>query len=97
LKGRGIFSTKEWVERKKNKKKFILQVVDQLSANKHKLTYEDDGTTVVHVKNWKDFKRDWSVSSATMNLWIAAAGSDFLKGKFQCKNKNKETPAELCS
>jgi hypothetical protein len=61
------------------------------------LTYEDDGTTVVRVKNWKGFKRDWSVSSATMNLWIAAAGSDFLKGKFQCKNKKKETPAELQS
>jgi hypothetical protein len=52
---------------------------------------------VVCVKNWKGFKRDWSVSSATMNLWIAAAGSDFLKGKFQRKNKNKETPAELRS
>jgi hypothetical protein len=96
LKGRGIFSSKEWAERKKSKK-IILQVVDQFSANKHKLTYKDDGTTVVRVKKWKGFKRDWSVSSATMNLWIAAVGSDFLKGKFQRKNKNKETPAELRS
>ena len=56
LKGRGIFSAKEWVERKKNKKKIILQVVDQVSANKHKLMYEDDGTMVARVKNWKRFK-----------------------------------------
>jgi hypothetical protein len=35
LKGRGIYSTKEWAERKKSKK-IILQVVDQLSANKYK-------------------------------------------------------------
>ena len=94
LRGRGIFSAKEWAERKKSKK-IILQIVDQLSANQHKLTYEDNGTTVVRVQNWKGFKRDWLVSSATMNLWIAAAGNDFLKGKFQRKNKNKETPAEL--
>lgn len=96
LRGRGIYSAKEWAERKKNKK-IILQVVDQLSANKHKLTYDDDGTTVVRVKNWKEFKLGWSVSSATMNLWFEAAGSDFLKGKLQRKNKNKEAPPELQS
>ena len=32
-----------------------------------------------------------------MNLWIATAGSDFLNGKFQHKNKNKETPSKLQS
>jgi hypothetical protein len=96
LKGRGIYSTKEWAERKKSKK-IILQVVDQLSANKYKLMYEDNGTVVVRVKNWKEFKRDWGVSSATMNLWIIAAGTEFLNGKLQRKNKNKGTPAELRS
>ena len=94
IKRQGIFSAKKWAERKKSKK-IILKVVDQLSANKHKLTYKDNGTTVVCVKNWKGFKRNWSVSSATMNLWIVAAGNDFLKDKFQRKNKNKEIPAEL--
>jgi hypothetical protein len=80
LKGRKIYSTKEWIERKKNKT-IILQVFDQLSANKHKLMYGDDGTVVVRVKNWKGFKRDWLLLSTTINLWIAAIGSDFLKGK----------------
>ena len=96
MNGRGIFSTKEWIERKKSKK-IILQVVNQLSANKHKLTYEDDGTIVICLKNWKGFNRDWSVLLMTMNLWIAAVGNDFLKGKFQHKNKNIKIPAELLS
>jgi hypothetical protein len=30
-----------------------------------------------------------------MNLWIVVAGTDFLKGKLACKNKNKEALAEL--
>jgi hypothetical protein len=37
LKRQGIYSTKEWAESKKNKK-IILQVVDQLSQDKRKLT-----------------------------------------------------------
>jgi hypothetical protein len=69
------------VVEKKESKKIILLVVDQFSENKHKLTYEDDGTMIVRVKNWKGFKQDWGVSSATMKLWIVAIRTYFLKGK----------------
>jgi hypothetical protein len=58
---------------------------------------EDDNTVVVWITNWKGFKRDWLISSATMNLWIATARSEFLKGKLGCKKKNKEPLAELRS
>ena len=96
LKGRGIFSAKEQAERK-NSKKNRLAGCYQLSTNKYKLTYKDNGTTVARVKNWKEFKQDQLVQSATINLWIAAARSDFFKDKFQRKNKNKETPTKLQS
>jgi hypothetical protein len=67
LKGRGIFAAKEWAQRKRNKK-IILQIVDHVSDLKYKLTYEDDFFVVVRVVNWKRFKKDFSVSFATMSL-----------------------------
>jgi hypothetical protein len=94
LKGQGIFAAKEWVQRKRNKK-IIIQFVDHISDMKYKLTYEDDCTLVVRLANWKHFKKDFRVSSATMSLWMVAAGPDFLKGKLAQKNKKKEPPAEL--
>jgi hypothetical protein len=69
--------------------------VDHVSNLKYKLTYEDGCTLVVRLANWKRFKKDFQVSSATMSLWMAAAGPDFLKGKLARKNKTKEPPVEL--
>jgi hypothetical protein len=94
LKGRGIFATEEWAQRKQNKN-IIVQTVDHVSDLKYKLTYEDDCTLVVRLVNWKLFKKDFRVSSATMSLWMAIVGPDFLKGKLARKKKKKEPPAEL--
>jgi hypothetical protein len=94
LKGCRIFAAEEWAQRKWNKK-IIFLIVDHVSDLKYKFTYEDKFTVIVCVENWKRFKKDFAVSSATMSLWIAVAGGDFLKDKLAHKNKNKETPAEL--
>jgi hypothetical protein len=66
-----------------------------MSDLKYKLMYENDCTLVVCLANWKRFKKDFRVISATMSLWMAAAKPNFLKGKLTRKNKKKEPPVEL--
>lgn len=94
LKGRGFFVAKKWAQRKRDKK-ITIQIMDHVSDLKYKLMHEEDYTLVVCLANWKWFKKDFQVSSATMSLWMAAAGPNFLKRKLARKNKKKERLVEL--
>jgi hypothetical protein len=78
------YTAKEWLERRKRKhilRQELLKIKPSLSF------YDKNGE--FQKKQWKKFKKDYNVTSATMNVLLETPGDEFYGPAKQTKNRNK--------
>lgn len=80
------YTVKEWVERRKRKQ----LVRRELTKIKPELAFYDATGNLI-LDRWKQFKREYFVSSATMRILLEQPGENFFKEGKMLRSKNKKT------
>jgi hypothetical protein len=80
----GCYSAKDWIERRK-KKQLVRKELYNLKPRLQLFSANGEFSPT----NWKTFKRNYNVTSATMQVLLEAPGEEFFSGVKQTCNKNR--------
>ena len=81
----GCYSAKDWIERRK-RKQLVRRELQNLKPN---LGFFKQNGQFSHTR-WKEFKKNYNVTAATMQVLLEAPGEDFFSGAKQTRNKNRK-------
>jgi hypothetical protein len=80
----GCYSAKDWIERRK-RKQLVRKELHNLKPRLQLFSTNGEFSRT----NWKTFKRNYNVTSATMQVLLEAPGEEFFSGAKQTCNKNR--------
>jgi hypothetical protein len=80
----GCYSAKDWIKRWK-RKQLVWKELHNLKPRLQLFSTNGEFSQT----NWKTFKRNYNVTSATMQVLLEALGEEFFSGAKQMCNKNR--------
>jgi hypothetical protein len=80
----GCYSTKDWIEQRKTK-----QLVRRELHNLKPRLQLFSANGEFSCSNWQTFKRNYNITSATMQVLLEAPGEEFFSDAKQTCNKNR--------
>jgi hypothetical protein len=81
----GCYSAKDWIERRK-RKQLVRRELQNLKPSLQFFKQNGEFSR----KKWQAFKKDYNVTSATMQVLLEAPGEDFFSAAKQTRNKNRK-------
>ena len=81
----GCYSAKDWIERRK-RKQLVRRELQNLKPSLN--FFKSNGE--FSRRKWKEFKKNYNVTAATMQVLLEAPGEDFFSGAKQTRNKNRK-------
>jgi hypothetical protein len=80
----GCYGAKDWIERRK-RKQLVRKELHNLKPRLQFLNANGEFSQT----NWKTFKRNYNVTSATMQVLLEVPSEEFFSGAKQTRNKNR--------